>query len=236
MQEPKAKTAIVIGATGLVGGALLRQLLNDARFSRVVALLRRSTGLSHPKLQEHLVDFDHREGWQSLPTGDILFSAMGTTRKDAGSKAAQYRVDYQYQLDVAEAACKQGVGVLVLVSSVGANPSSAWFYPRIKGELEWDVRLLGFGRLVILRPGPLSGKRPRFRLGEAVGVSLIRLANRLGLLRDYRPITGEQMARAMIRTALDQTPGTLVYAASQLHHLAAAGQKDLEVGAVEKKS
>ncbi len=220
MEEYKANTAIVIGATGLVGGALLRQLLDDDRFSRVVALLRRSTGLSHPKLLEHQVDFDDREGWQSLLKGDMLFSAMGTTRKDAGSKAAQYRVDYQYQFDVAQAASKQGVGVFVLVSSVGADPSSALFYPRTKGALERDVRSLGFQRLVILRPGPLTGKRPRFRLGEAVGVFLIRLVNRLGMLRAYRPITGEQVARAMIRTALDQTEGTKVFEAAQLHQLA----------------
>src|SRR5689334_5676279 len=98
------RTAMVIGATGLVGSHLVQLLLHDDRFAVVKIFARRSTGIQHPKLQERIIDFDHPERWKHLITGDVLFSALGTTLKTAGSKEAQYKIDHTYQFNVAKAA------------------------------------------------------------------------------------------------------------------------------------
>src|SRR5690349_10962018 len=137
-------TAIVIGATGLVGSELVQQLLDDERFSLVKIFVRRSFGKQHPKLEEHIIDFDKIHEWGHLVSGDVLFSALGTTLKQAGGKEAQYRIDYNYQYDVADAAAKNKVPVYVLVSSAMANVDSKIFYTRMKGELERDIKKLPF--------------------------------------------------------------------------------------------
>src|SRR5512133_1827405 len=124
--------AVVVGATGLVGAEIVRRLLANARFASVAILVRRPSGVAHEKLREHLVDFDAPESFAALVRGDVLFSALGTTLRAAGSKEAQYRVDHGYQLRVAEAARRNGIGTLVLVSSAGASPRARIFYSRMK--------------------------------------------------------------------------------------------------------
>jgi uncharacterized protein YbjT (DUF2867 family) len=205
----------MIGATGLVGSQLLGQLLTDARFGKVVAFGRRKTGQTHPKLEEQVVDFEALEAWASQVLGDAAFSSLGTTRKQAGSLAAQKKVDYDYQLAFARAAAKNGVGAYVLVSASSANPSSSIFYPRIKGELDRDVQRLGFERLRILRPSLLGG-RPQARPGERLGSAFLGAVNALGLARRYREIPGSVVAQAMINAALDPEKGTRIYSLDEL--------------------
>jgi uncharacterized protein YbjT (DUF2867 family) len=115
------KTALLIGATGLTGSHLLHLLLADLRFEHIIIFVRRSTGIVHPKLEEHIVRFGHPEEWKHLVKGDVLFSALGTTVKLAGSKEAQYKVDYTYQFQFAAAASANGVPSYVLISASGAN-------------------------------------------------------------------------------------------------------------------
>ncbi|MGC9344211.1 MAG: NAD(P)H-binding protein, partial [Bacteroidales bacterium] len=129
------KTAIIAGATGLVGGHLLEQVLEDPYFDVIIIFVRRTTGIDHPKLTEHIVNFDTPDEWKDRVKGDILFSAMGTTLKQAGSKEAQKKVDYTYQYEVAKMAAAKGVQDYVLVSTPGASPGSMVFYIRIRGEL-----------------------------------------------------------------------------------------------------
>jgi len=192
--------AMVVGATGLVGGHLLDLLLDDERFKTVTILTRRSSGRKHDKLTEHIVDFDDEESWAHLLSGDVLFSAMGTTRKAAGSQDAQYRVDVAY------AAAGFGTKRYVLVSAAGADPDSRFFYPRIKGELEKAVLSLGFEHVTILRPSILEGKRQDSRFMERLGAGAVRF---FGLFskkaRRYRPVHAEVVARAMIRESLYPT-------------------------------
>jgi len=119
--EDGGRSAVVIGGTGLVGSEIVRQLLEDARWREVIVLGRRSVGVAHARLREHVIDFDKPASWADLVRGDALFSALGTTRKTAGSKEAQYRVDYTYQHETAKAASHNGVATCVLVSSAGGE-------------------------------------------------------------------------------------------------------------------
>jgi uncharacterized protein YbjT (DUF2867 family) len=211
-----SKTALLIGATGLVGSALLRQLLDDPAYSRVVALGRRAPAVQHPKLQAHVVDLGAPDSYRALLQGDVLFSSLGTTKARAGSESAQYRVDYTFQHNVAQAAAQNGVPTYVLVSSVGADARSRWFYMRTKGELDLAVQQLGYARVHILRPGPLAGPRERPRAMERVSMGLLRALNAIGLFKTYRPILDTQVAQAMRTYAARPESGNFVHEAATL--------------------
>jgi uncharacterized protein YbjT (DUF2867 family) len=213
--------AILIGATGLVGAELLRLLLADARFPSVVALGRRPTGVRHGKLREHLVDFGAPAAFAGLVVGDVLFSALGTTIRAAGSEEAQYRVDHGYQLGVAGCARRNGVGTYVLVSSSGASPRSRIFYSRMKGELERDVLALGFARTRILRPGLLDGERRERRPGERWALRVLRPLAPV-LPASARPIPAATVARAAVAVAVDPAAGTRRYDAREIFRLGRA--------------
>jgi uncharacterized protein YbjT (DUF2867 family) len=193
--------AILIGATGLIGKSLLNQLLADNNFTLVKVFHRRSTGLSHDKLQEHVIDFDKPDSWAAEVTGDVLFSTLGTTLKTAGSKEAQYRVDFTYNYDTAKAAAANGVKSYVLLSSTGADASSRVFYSRMKGELDDAVKKLDFEQIRIIKPSVLEGDRDEFRLGESIGIVIGKAFSFLPGVRKYRPIKDQVVAKAMIQAA-----------------------------------
>jgi uncharacterized protein YbjT (DUF2867 family) len=196
------KTAIIIGATGLVGDELTKKLLSDDRYKTVKIFVRKSASITHPKLEEHVVDFEKLEQWKNKITGDELYSAMGTTIKKAGGKEAQYKVDFTYQYECSKAASENGVGKYLLVSSAGANSRAGNFYLRIKGELDEKVSELPFNQINIFRPSFLAGERKESRRGEAFGISAINfLASIIPLLRKYRPIEAATVAEAMIKAA-----------------------------------
>lgn len=205
------KTAILIGATGMTGSYVLQLLLKDDRFSRVKIFVRRTANLNHPKLEEHIIDFDNSDSWKHLVTGDVLFSALGTTLKQAGGKVPQYKVDYNYQYNFAKASSDNGVPVYVLVSSVGANPASGIFYSRMKGELERDIRKLSFRHIYILQPGPLEGPRERERKFEKIGIGFTRFITDLGIFKGYKPIHGKIVAQAMVNASFDTQSPVKVY-------------------------
>ncbi|RSK44729.1 Rossmann-fold NAD(P)-binding domain-containing protein [Hymenobacter perfusus] len=200
-------SALLIGATGLVGDYLLRQLLLDDRFTSLKVFTRRPTGYQNPKLEEHLVDFDQPRGWNHLLTGDVLFSSLGTTLRQAGGQKAQYKVDYTYQFQAAQAAAENGVPTYVLISAANAEPDALVFYSRMKGELERDIKRLPFRRIRILQPGILAGNRAAPRLGERLGLLLATAAGTIPLLHAYRPIHARIVAQAMVKAAVDETPG-----------------------------
>ncbi|HVZ72932.1 MAG TPA: NAD(P)H-binding protein [Polyangia bacterium] len=214
------KTAVMIGATGLVGAQLLIQLLADERFGNVVALGRRKTGTVHPKLEEHVVDFDSPAAWAALVKGDVAFSSLGTTIKQAGSQAAQKKVDFDYQLAFAKAAASNGVPTYVLCSASSADSKARVFYSRIKGELDDEVQTLGFERTRIMRPSLLGGARETARGGEKVGSVVLGALNALGLARKYREISGATVARAMINSALDPAPGARIFTLDEIFGVA----------------
>ncbi len=200
-------TALLIGATGLVGDYLLRQLLADEQFTHLKVFTRRPTGYQNPRLEEYIVDFDQPRTWNEELRGDVLFSSLGTTLSQAGGQQEQYLVDYTYQFQAAQAAAENGVPTYVLVSSAGADAESLLFYNRMKGELERDIKRLPFQRIRIIQPGILAGPRTEQRLGEKVGLWLATAASTIPLLHSYRPIHARTVARAMHHAALDETPG-----------------------------
>jgi uncharacterized protein YbjT (DUF2867 family) len=202
------RIALVIGATGLVGSQLVNQLITDPDYSEINIFGRRSIGIIHPKIKEHIVDFNAPESWKMELTGDVLFSSLGTTIKKAGSKDNQYRVDFTYQYEVAKAASENKVAKYVLVSSLGANAGSSIFYPRIKGELDEAVQLLDFKSIFILRPSALVGDRQEERAGENVMIKVTSFACKiLPFLRKYKPIPAEIVAAAMVN--LSKLAGTV---------------------------
>lgn len=213
------KTAIVIGATGLVGSEVLDLLLEDGRYQKVKVFHRRSTGIKHPKLEEHIVDFDKLDSWKHLLTGDELYSALGTTIKKAGSQEAQYTIDFTYQFETAKAAAENGVRKYSLVSSAGANYQSRMFYSRLKGELDEAVKDLPFEVITILRPSILDGDRNEDRPGEKFGLLLARLFTKIPGLKKYRPILGKKVAEGMVNSLHKCTPGYHVFELDEIFYL-----------------
>lgn len=193
-----AKTALLLGATGLVGRHLLEQLLDDARYETVVALTRRPLDLQHPKLRQEIIDFDHPD--PAKIKGDDLFCALGTTLRKAGSKEAQYRIDCTYPFEIGRIGRENGVQQYLLVSSIGADAQSSNFYLRTKGDLEKKLKALHFKTFVAARPSFLLGHREEFRLGEKVGIILAQAFWFL-IPKKYRGIQAAKVAAVLIEMA-----------------------------------
>lgn len=212
--------AIVIGATGLIGTELVKQLLEDAAFESVMVLVRKSTGVKAEKLEEVLVDFDNLAPSAGELKGDVLFSTLGTTLKTAGSKERQYEIDYGMQFNSAKFARENGVNKLVLLSSAGADAASSIFYSKMKGELDEAVEKLGFQKVAIIRPSMLVGDRKEFRLSEKIFTPIMYAFTWIPGLRKYRPIKDKVVAKAMINAAKKQQEVYKIYELGTIFKLA----------------
>ena len=195
-----SKKALVIGATGATGTALVAQLLDNERYGEVHIFVRRKVELKDPKLQVHVVDFNAIDDWKEKLKGDELYSAMGTTLKTAGSKEVQYKIDYTYQFEVAKAAAENEVSTLLLVSSTGSSSKSPFFYPKIKGQLEDAVSQLNFRQVHIFQP-PMLDRGSFLRSNEKLGIKFLNMLNKLGMLRSQMPMPVDFLAKQMIRVA-----------------------------------
>lgn len=213
-------TALVLGATGLVGKALTQLLLQDNKWQEVHVFVRRSTGMQHSRLREHIINFDQPESWSPLVKGDVLFSSLGTTLATAGSKEAQYKVDHTYQYQFAAAAAANGVSRYVLVSAANASLNSMFFYSKMKAELDRDVSQLPFEHIAIMRPGMLAGERTEKRVGEKIALQLASVLQHIPGLGMLQPIQGTSVAKAMIVVALRQTAPKSIYKMKELFELA----------------
>jgi uncharacterized protein YbjT (DUF2867 family) len=161
--------AVVAGGTGLSGTFLLRELLVDVQISRVISVSRRPCGMSDKKLAEVLIsDLAELPSIESQLKGDIYFSCLGTTNKAAGSKANYEKIDHDAVLDFAKIAQRHGAKSFTVVSSTGSNPNSFFFYPRLKGRTEADLRALSLQSLVIVKPAFLQGPRSEVRPAEVL--------------------------------------------------------------------
>jgi uncharacterized protein YbjT (DUF2867 family) len=198
--------ALVIGATGATGKDLVNQLLNDKEFDEVDIFVRKPVDIQNDKLRVHVVNFEKPEEWKEMVKGDVAFSCLGTTLKDAGSKEAQKKVDFDYQYEFAKAARENEVEDYILVSAYGANPQSKIFYSKMKGELEDAVKQLHFNKITIFKPGMLERKDSE-RTGEVLGSRIIKFANKLGLLESQKPLPTDILAKAMINSSKIKSNG-----------------------------
>jgi len=198
-------TLMLVGATGLVGSAVLRQAQADARVTRIVAPTRRKLP-SHPKLENPLVDFESLPADPAWWAVDGVICTLGTTIRKASSQEAFRQVDHDYPLAVAKLARQYGARAFALNSATGADPRSRFFYNRVKGEVEAAIRRVGFPSLTIVRPALIGGHREESRPAEFVAMRLLRLAEPL-LPRRYRVVPHERIATALLEAAITAPSG-----------------------------
>lgn len=213
------KKALVLGASGLVGRQLVRQLLEHPDFQKVTVLVRRPYELRHPRLESRVVHFSHPEDWGPLVRGDIVFSCLGTTNKQVRGNRDQYwAIDHDIPFETARQGLKNGVKRFVVITALGASTHSRIFYSRMKGRLEQDLSALPFESLHILRPSFLAGVRENPRTPEGLGIWLFRILAPVlrGPLRKYRSIQAGTLARAMIRYGLQESGGIQIHESDAL--------------------
>lgn len=190
--------ALVIGATGATGQEIVSQLLEDNSFNSVSIFVRKDPNITHSKLKTYIIDFSKVEEYKELIKGDVLFSCLGTTIRDAGSKDKQYLVDYTYQYEFAKIASDNGVSIYSLVSSSGANQTSPFFYPRIKGKLEEEVKKLPYKTIHIFQPPILIRQKNLIRTGEEIAIKIFKKLSRLRILKSQNPLPVSELAKVMI--------------------------------------
>lgn len=216
--------ALVIGATGATGKDLVNQLLNDKDFEEVDIFVRKPVNIENERLKVHVVNFEKPEEWKEMVKGDVAFSCLGTTLKDAGSKEAQKKVDFDYQYEFAKAAKENNVEDYILVSAYGASPNSKIFYSKMKGELEEAVRQLHFNKITIFKPGMLE-RKDSGRTGEVLGSRIIKFANKLGLLESQKPLPTDILAKAMINSSKIKSNG---YSSIKLGNIFCFAEKTID--------
>ncbi len=213
-----ARTALVAGASGLVGSQVLRLLLEDPVYSRVTLLARRELPLSHKKLEQRIASFDRLAQIADFPRVHDVFCCLGTTMQQAGSPDAFRKVDFTYVVELARVAVRHRASQFLVVTAVGADPQSRILYSRVKGEAEEAVRRLQFESIQIFRPSLVVGARAQSRPAERVARLLGLLVGwaLVGPLSRYRPIKAEALARAMVRVAREAPRGTHVYESKEI--------------------
>ena len=201
---PQHTTALVAGSTGIVGRECVRLLAAVETVAEVRALVRRhrADAATVPRVRDCLVDYERLDPQSDFFRVDLVFCALGTTLRDAGSREAFRKVDFDYTLGVAEAARAAGARHLLLVSAAGADSGSRFFYNRVKGELEEAVVRLGYPSVTIARPSLLIGERSSMRFGEELGKRLAWL-----LPERWKPVSAAQVALALVQAAQRDVPG-----------------------------
>ncbi|MGC5775307.1 oxidoreductase [Paenibacillus pabuli] len=220
--ENLERNAIVIGATGLVGGLLVRSLLEHPGYHRIRVLVRRPLEWEHPRLEQHVVDWEQLESYAGLfEDVEDLYCCLGTTIKKAGSQENFRQVDLHYPVRAAALAKEQGVTQMLVISSMGASADSRLFYSRTKGEMEEALSAIGFRSLHIFRPSLILGDRKEKRLGEKLAAHVMTFLDRWmkGRVDKYRAVQASAIARAMINIAMVRAKGNHVYANDVIHVL-----------------
>lgn len=212
------RSAIVVGATGLVGRNLVKQLCSDVRYVSVITIGRSEIDFMHEKLEQRICSLD------TISESDIdfaheIFCCLGTTMKKAKTKEQFEKVDFEYPLNVASLAKNRGIEHFIVISAMGASEKAAAYYSRVKGKLETELIKLEFKRLSIIRPSLLTGDREEFRLGEKMGEAVLKVMNPIliGPLKKLRSIPAEQVAKAMLTIALTPSNSKVeIYKSDQL--------------------
>lgn len=207
------KKVLVLGATGLVGTEILKQLEASSEVLKINVLLRRPLpqGLKNSKVQEYVMDFDRLDSSSDCFSVDAVICAIGTTIKKAGSQEAFRQVDYEYPLKIAKFCKAKGAQGFYLVSALGADANSPIFYNRVKGELERDLQKIGFANLVIAHPSVLLGNRQESRPAEKIAMQVGKL-----FPKKWRSVPAEKVAHSLVASLKDSKPGTRVFENSEI--------------------
>jgi uncharacterized protein YbjT (DUF2867 family) len=208
-------TALIAGATGLVGSRLLELLLQSGDYDRVIALSRKPMSHSSTRFINRVVDFDHLDRQGSELKADDVYCCLGTTIRQAGSQAAFRKVDFDYPLNLAKVTRSQGAHQFLLVSAMGSSKTSSIFYNRVKGEVEEAVGAIGFPAYHIFRPSMLLGNRQEKRGGEFIG-KVVMTALDFAIPANYKAIQADRVARAMLSVAKHQMDGMHVHLSGEL--------------------
>ncbi len=196
--------ALILGATGATGKELVNELLKNPNFYKISVFGRRVPDIENKKLFKYKIDFSELNKIKKLLSGDVLFSALGTTLKQAGGKKQQFLVDYTYQYEFAKIAVENGTKNYSLVSSTGADKNSFFFYPKIKGELEESIKKLPFNKIQIFQPPTLIRQPTLARKGEKIGIKVFNKLNKIGLFKSQKPLPVKILAKIMINAALSK--------------------------------
>lgn len=212
-------TALMVGATGFVGNLLLRRLLADQNFGEITVYGRRQLSVSHSKLTVRTIDFDTLSHRTDFEPADLAFCCLGTTMKKAGSKEAFHKVDFEYVVNFAHECSRAGVKHFFLISAMGADASSMFYYNEVKGQAEEAIEKLNFESIHFVRPSLLLGDREEFRLGEKVGQFFNKVFKPLIPL-SYQGVQGEQLAVFMHQKGTEAVSknqkGTLIHSSADI--------------------
>lgn len=194
------KTAIVLGATGLTGGLLVKKLVADTDFEKVILFSRKALAFKHPKIEEHIVDVLNLTAQEAKFKADMVFCCIGTTKAKTPDLDQYLEIDYGIPLQAGRLAKKNNIPKFLVVSAMGANPKSRVFYNRVKGQMEQELLELKLPETYIFRPSLISGKREEKRMGEGFANALMRVINPL-IPAAYKSISADYIARAMLEVS-----------------------------------
>jgi uncharacterized protein YbjT (DUF2867 family) len=216
------KTALIIGSTGLIGSQLLKILLESEEYEKVITFVKRDASIQHPKLKQHIIDFDKPETYKELVVGDDFFCTIGTTIKKAGSQDAFRKVDFEYPKQFATLALQNKVKQFLIISSLGADANSGNFYLKTKGQIQDFLKASNFESVSIFQPSLLLGNRKEFRLGEKIGAFFMKLFSFLliGNIKKYKPIESEAVAKALFDVAQINDKGFKIYESDTIQEIA----------------
>ena len=209
------KTALVAGSSGLIGNQLLSLLLEDSRYAKIIAISRNPLELTHPKLENIVLDFEQLKQHSHALKCDDIFCCLGTTIKKVKTKEAFRKVDFQYPLELARIGKEQGAENYLLVSALGANKNSSLFYNQVKGEVEGAIAKIGIPTLHIFRPSLLVGPRSEQRSGEEAAKWVYKIFGFL-IPTKYMAIESKKVARAMISVAQEKRNGVIIHESKEL--------------------
>lgn len=215
------KTALIIGSTGLIGSQLLELVLESTEYEKVITFVKRDSGIQHPKLKQHIIDFDKPETYKESVFGDDFFCTIGTTIKNAGSQEAFKKVDFEYPKQFATLALQNKVKQFLIISSLGADANSGNFYLKTKGAIQDFLEDCDFESVSVLQPSLLLGNRTEFRLGEKIGGFFMKLFSFLfvGNIKKYKPIESETVAKAMFTLGQKNNLGFKIYESDKIQEI-----------------
>ena len=215
------KTALIIGSTGLVGSQLLDLLLESNDYNNVIAFTKRDVNIIHPKLVQHIIDFDKPETYKHLVIGDDFFCCIGTTIKTAGNQKAFRKVDFEYPKQFTLYALENKVEQFLLISALGAKANSSNFYLKTKAEFENFLKECDFKSIAIFRPSLLLGDRSQFRFAEKMGAYFMKVFSFafVGKLKKFKAIESEVLAKALLNVANTTRKGFVIYESDEIQEI-----------------